>query len=105
MVTIAVVALVVFGPKRLPEIARRAGRVLRDVRAAAQDLKSGIESEYQDALGPLEEARREVRTALDDLSRPADAAQPPSQAADAAAEEPDSPGPEADEVTEPEESA
>jgi len=66
MVTIAVVALVVFGPRRLPEIARIAGRLLRELRSAADDLKSGIEAEYRDALEPLDEVRREVRTAFDE---------------------------------------
>ena len=32
ILTIAVVALLVFGPRRLPEIARKAGKVLRDLR-------------------------------------------------------------------------
>jgi sec-independent protein translocase protein TatB len=66
MVTIAVVALVVFGPRRLPEIARTAGRLLRELRSAADDLKSGIEAEYRDALEPLDEVRREVRTTFDE---------------------------------------
>lgn len=67
VITIAVVALVVFGPKRLPEIARKAGRALRELRSATAELKAGIEAEYEDALGPLDEARREVRTALDEI--------------------------------------
>ena len=67
MATIAVVALIVFGPKRLPEIARRAGSVLRELRGAAQELKAGIEAEYEETLGPLDEARREVRSALDEV--------------------------------------
>jgi sec-independent protein translocase protein TatB len=66
MVTIAVVALIVFGPKRLPEIARKAGSVLRELRGAAQELKAGIEAEYEETLGPLDEARREIRSALDE---------------------------------------
>lgn len=70
VVTIAIIALVVFGPKRLPEIARKAGRVLREVRSAAADLRAGIESEYGEALRPLDEAGREVRTVLGDLSAP-----------------------------------
>ncbi|HSG78478.1 MAG TPA: twin-arginine translocase TatA/TatE family subunit [Acidimicrobiia bacterium] len=69
MVTIAVVALLVFGPRRLPEIARKAGRLARDLRKAAADLRSDIEREYGDSLKPLEDARRELRTARDDISR------------------------------------
>lgn len=67
MVTIAVIALVVFGPRRLPEIARKAGKALRELRSVTAELKAGFEAEYEDALGPLDEARREVRTALDEI--------------------------------------
>jgi sec-independent protein translocase protein TatB len=65
IVTIAIVALVVFGPQRLPEIARRAGRVLRDLRNAASEFRSSIESEYGETLEPLDRARRELTTGLD----------------------------------------
>jgi Tat protein translocase TatB subunit len=66
LVTIAIVALVVFGPRRLPEIARKAGGLVRELRSAADELRTGIEAEYEETLGPLDEARRAVRTALDD---------------------------------------
>ena len=65
IVTIAVVALLVFGPRRLPEIARQAGRLLRQVRTAAGELKEGLEAEYQEALEPLEDVRREMSTTVD----------------------------------------
>ena len=69
LVTIAVVALVVFGPQRLPEIARRAGRVIRDLRTAAAEFRSAIEREYGDTLEPLDRARRELSTGLDGTPR------------------------------------
>ena len=62
LVTIAVVALLVFGPRRLPEISRKAGRILRDLRAAADTLKADFEQEYQDSLSSLDDARREMRS-------------------------------------------
>jgi TatA/E family protein of Tat protein translocase len=67
MATIAVIALIVFGPRRLPEIARKAGKALRELRSATAELKAGIEAEYEEALGPLDQARREVRSALDEI--------------------------------------
>jgi len=76
LVTIAVVALVVFGPRRLPEIARKAGGLVRELSTAAHELRAGIEAEYEETLGPLDEARRAVRTALDDAP-PEDAGRAP----------------------------
>ena len=40
-----VLALVVFGPKKLPEIARQAGRLLAELRRASNEFKSQIETE------------------------------------------------------------
>jgi sec-independent protein translocase protein TatB len=66
MLTIAVVALLVFGPRRLPEIARRAGNLLRQAREAAAELKAGLEAEYDETLRPLEDLRRQIGSTLDD---------------------------------------
>ena len=38
MLVIGIVALVVFGPKKLPEIGRALGRGLREFRKAASDV-------------------------------------------------------------------
>jgi sec-independent protein translocase protein TatB len=45
---IAVVALLVFGPDRLPDFARQAGRMVRQVRALTRQARDEIRSE----LGP-----------------------------------------------------
>ena len=38
-------ALIVFGPKKLPEIAKQAGRLLAELRRASNEFKSQIETE------------------------------------------------------------
>jgi sec-independent protein translocase protein TatB len=38
-------ALIIFGPKKLPEIARQAGRLLAELRRASNEFKSQIETE------------------------------------------------------------
>jgi sec-independent protein translocase protein TatB len=52
LLVLAVIALVVFGPKELPKIAAQAGRALRDLRriaeGAKQDLREGLGPEFQD---------------------------------------------------------
>lgn len=65
ILTIAAIALIVFGPKRLPEISRKAGSVIREIRDTAADLRRGIESEYQDTAESLSEVRRSMGSTLD----------------------------------------
>ncbi len=69
VITITIVALLVFGPQRLPEIARKLGRIGREVSKAAQELKAGIEREYDEVTQPLDEVRRQIGSTIDD-SRP-----------------------------------
>ncbi len=64
LLTIGVVALVVFGPKRLPEISRRAGKILRDLKGVAQEFRAGIEAEGGEG-SDLGELRRELGSTLD----------------------------------------
>lgn len=89
ILTIAVIALLVFGPRRLPDIARRAGKVLRDLRDAAGDLRSELESEYQDVVGPLSEASRDVTAAVSGAGDPSAGSEdtPEPEAADQLDEE------------------
>jgi len=66
ILTIAAIALIVFGPARLPEISRRAGSVIRDIRDTASELRRNIESEVDDAAASLGEVRRSMGATLDD---------------------------------------
>lgn len=65
LLTIAVVVLVVFGPQRLPELSRKAGRVLRQLKDAADDLRRGIESEAGLDESDLGAIRRSMASTLD----------------------------------------
>ena len=44
IMVVCVVALIVFGPKRLPDIARQVGRAMAEMRRQATDLRSEFES-------------------------------------------------------------
>lgn len=68
IIIILVVALVVLGPQRLPEIARKLGRWSVELRQAARELRAGLEAEVgdlrdikRDFEAPIEEVRREFR--------------------------------------------
>jgi TatA/E family protein of Tat protein translocase len=58
LLMIFAVALIVFGPRRLPEIGRTLGKALNEFKKATDDLKSTIEREVRveetkQALSPL----------------------------------------------------
>lgn len=71
---IAVVAIIVFGPERLPEFARQAGQIARQVRRMAlnarDELRDELGPEYADLelsdLDPRTIVRRHIAEALED---------------------------------------
>ena len=68
LLLVFVVALVVLGPKQLPEIARQLGKLAQQLKKATYDLRQAMEHE------PPEEIRKEVIEKLgggDDVSKPA----------------------------------
>jgi sec-independent protein translocase protein TatB len=52
LLVLAVIALIIFGPKELPKMASQAGRALRDLRRIAEgaknDLREGLGPEFAD---------------------------------------------------------
>jgi sec-independent protein translocase protein TatB len=74
LAVIAVVALVVLGPERLPKVARTAGHLLGRARAYANQVKSDIDREVQmDELRKLQQqaqdAARSFETAVNDVGK------------------------------------
>ena len=71
---IAVVAIFVFGPDKLPDLARQAGRLVRQVRRLADnardELRAELGPEYADLelrdLDPRQIVRRHIAEALDE---------------------------------------
>jgi sec-independent protein translocase protein TatA len=49
LVVIFVIALVVFGPKRLPDLGKSLGRGIAEFKKASQEVKESIESEMRSA--------------------------------------------------------
>jgi sec-independent protein translocase protein TatA len=54
LVVIFVVALLVFGPRKLPELGRMVGKSLAEFRRAANDLRDSLETEVARAPARLE---------------------------------------------------
>src|SRR5690625_6794302 len=59
---ILLVAVVVFGPKRIPEIARGLGEGIRAMKKATDDIKHEL-------MNPVEEVKEELTKPLDDINQ------------------------------------
>jgi len=97
VILLFIAALLLFGPRRLPEIGRTLGKTIADFRRATNDFKSSLEREVR-----MEELKEAVGT-VDSLPRPEalargvllEAAAPEAPAAPAAAAPAPAPGAEA----------
>ncbi len=88
VILILVIALIVFGPRRLPEIGKSMGRMLAEFRKASNDFKRTIEDEIEaenrkepepPRLATPEPSASSVETATpESTAAPASTAAPPS---------------------------
>jgi sec-independent protein translocase protein TatB len=66
LVVVAVIALVVFGPEKLPQFARRAGYWIGRIRRQVNDVRSEIEREI--AFDEMRRAREKLEAPLSALA-------------------------------------
>ncbi len=67
IITIALVILIVFGPERLPEMAQKAGQLVRKSRSLITDLRREFEGEWQEVAEPLKQISKEVTGIKDEM--------------------------------------
>jgi len=72
LVVIFIVALVVVGPEKLPEMGRAVARLVVEFRRATEELKKEL------ALDEIEEARDEITSLGEDLKEPLENVSSPS---------------------------
>ena len=82
LLLILVLAFLLFGPRRLPEIGRSLGKMMAEFRRATMEFRTGVEREiefekFKETKTTLEEAGREMRAGLRTLSEPAPPTPPP----------------------------
>jgi sec-independent protein translocase protein TatB len=65
IIIILLLALVVLGPRRLPELARKLGEWTAELRSAARDLRRGLEAE----VAEIKEAGEDLKAPIDDLKK------------------------------------
>jgi len=80
MLVVFVIVLVVFGPQKLPELARSLGKLMAEFRKASADFRGAFEQEMKDMERQVREVER--KKAADAAAKAADEA--PVQAATAA---------------------
>lgn len=90
VLVVLIIALLVFGPEKLPEVARTVGKTLAQLRNAMDDLKRDISISSHDFNGPLledssavgEPAKQNEAAVQDSPADPAKPQQPGAEVAD-----------------------
>ena len=62
LILILVLALIIFGPKKLPEIGRAVGQTLSEFKKSAKELTS-------DAVEEIEEVKKEVKEQKEEIEK------------------------------------
>ena len=81
MLLLLAVALIVFGPKKLPELAKSLGRALGEFKRATSDLKQSIESEtgIDEVRHSFNEVKEDIKTQVDLAGEVPDPTPPPAE--------------------------
>src|SRR5689334_15352898 len=95
IIMIFIIALLVFGPKKLPELGKSLGKGLREFKKATDELKSNWDEQLKDVEKSVSEVRDTVHSATRDIENkikteiysPPEPAKPQEPATAAAAEE------------------
>ncbi|MFO7859734.1 MAG: twin-arginine translocase TatA/TatE family subunit [Desulfosalsimonas sp.] len=69
LIVILAVALIVFGPKKLPDLARSLGKAINEFKNATQDLKESVDNEFKDVKKPFEDVAKDVNQ-IEDRPKP-----------------------------------
>jgi Tat protein translocase TatB subunit len=67
---ILILALVIFGPRRLPEMGRTIGKSMRDLRRATSEIKTELESDIEPPAETAEQRRRRLAARKARAERP-----------------------------------
>lgn len=65
LIVIFIVALLVFGPKRLPELGYTLGKTINEIKKAFQGAKSEMEKEIHEVKETIEETKKDLKDPLE----------------------------------------
>ena len=74
MLLLLAIALIVIGPKKLPDLAKSLGRALGEFKKATSDLKQSLEidSELKDVKNAFDDLNKDIKTSIDSHAPSAD---------------------------------
>lgn len=87
LVVIALIAILLFGPERVPEFFHKAGQLMSKLQRSADDLWTSLQTEMNQATKPLEDMGKEIQGLGGKLGDPP-AAAPPVPETEAGIDEP-----------------
>lgn len=70
LIFIFVLALLIFGPRKLPELGRTLGKALGEFRKASTDLRAAVEDEMREIEREAKEAETQAREAIGPATQP-----------------------------------
>ena len=88
MIVVFIVVLVVFGPQKLPELARSLGKLMAEFRKASTDFKGAFEEEMREMERQTLQAERKKTAEAAAASAAAEPVQPATVATSSATETP-----------------
>ncbi len=83
LILIFIVALLVFGPKKLPELGKSLGRGLAEFKRASDDLKKTIEDEIEQGKHEADTVKKQVAEVRSTFDAPATPVTAPPESASA----------------------
>src|ERR1700740_825836 len=69
MLVIFIIALLVFGPKKLPELGKSLGKGIREFKKATNDLKANWEDQIREAQNAVEDVKQDVHQTIHEASK------------------------------------
>ena len=70
LIAIFAIALLIFGPKKLPEVGRSIGKALREFRRTSDEIKEKLEEEIQaDDFKEIKNDFKEIKTEINEFKK------------------------------------
>lgn len=73
LIALLIIAFLVFGPEKLPELARGAGRGLREFRRITGELQGSLTTTFQEPIQEIRQVQSEMRQSVQEMRQYASA--------------------------------